>query len=103
MEYVCSNRDETVFARAISSPASSGADRVVHVLKGSTAKGDAYKYAYVSRLKSLLDQGVVVERGGVYEFTRDCEFNSPGAAASFVLGYVASGSRWRGPRGKSLG
>ena len=62
---------------------------------------DPKKYDH-SRLKRLIEEGAVEKRGETYTFTRDYQFNSPSAAASFVLGRNARPKAWKFESGRAL-
>jgi hypothetical protein len=51
----------------------------------------------------LIQDGTLVDKQGVYVFTKDVEFSSPSAAAAVVHGGSANGlTAWRDGRGKTL-
>ncbi len=53
--------------------------------------------------RRLIQDKTLVERDGVYVFTRDVEFSSPSAAAAVVHGGSANGlTAWKDNSGKSL-
>ncbi len=57
----------------------------------------------VSLRKKLVQQGTLVEKDGLYVFTKDVEFSSPSAAAAVVHGGGANGlTAWRDANGKSI-
>lgn len=72
------------------------------VCKGSTAALKATKSAYgpkhryiVEKREELRSQGVLVEKDGVYRFSRDYLFNSSSIAASVVWGSSVNGrDKW---------
>lgn len=71
------------------------------VFKGSTAviQERPACQSYLSNLrKKLVSDGVLVERDGVYVFTKDTEFPSPSGAASVIHGGGVNGlTEWREP------
>ncbi|MEO6968274.1 MAG: GIY-YIG nuclease family protein [Rhodanobacteraceae bacterium] len=79
------------------------------VFKGSTAvltlrpsAEGRHPYVVVLRQK-LIQDGTLVEKSGVYQFTKDAEFSSPSAAAAVVHGGGANGlTAWRNQNGKAL-
>ena len=57
----------------------------------------------VARRKELVLEGVLVDDGGSYLFTKDTEFTSPSAAAAVVHGGGANGlTSWKTSQGKTL-
>ena len=57
----------------------------------------------VALRRKLVQNGTLMEQGGVYIFTQDTEFSSPSAAAAVVHGGGANGlTAWRDANGKSL-
>ena len=62
------------------------------------------QHPYVVTLRHKLAQdGTLIEKDGVYEFTQDAEFSSPSAAAAVVHGGGANGlTAWRNSEGKTL-
>jgi hypothetical protein len=57
----------------------------------------------VALRQKLVQDGTLVEKGGVYVFTQDAEFSSPSAAAAVVHGGGANGlTAWRDAAGKTL-
>jgi len=57
----------------------------------------------VSLRQQLIADGVLVQRDGYYEFTKDTEFTSPSAAAAVVHGGGANGlTAWKTIQGKTL-
>jgi hypothetical protein len=79
------------------------------VFKDSTAmveeRQSAEQYhSFVLRLRQrLLDEGVLVQKGNLYVFMKDYEFNSPSSAASAIAGGGTNGLRsWRYSDGASI-
>lgn len=76
------------------------------VFKGSICNLTETKSAgdYVINMrKRLIDDGVLVKRGDVYEFQTDYIFSSPSAAAAVVLARRANGwTEWKYENGKTL-
>ena len=79
------------------------------VFKGSTAvlalrpSAEGQHPFVVARRQQLIQDGTLVEEGGVYVFTQDAEFSSPSAAAAVVHGGGANGlTAWRDANGKTL-
>jgi hypothetical protein len=78
------------------------------VFKGSTAvlqeRAQAHKWpASIAMRKQLIDDGTLVRKDDVYEFTRDVEFSSPSAAAAVIEGGSANGLiEWKTHDGKRL-
>jgi hypothetical protein len=88
--FLCRSKKNNVSAEAFIE-----GDNTFLVRKGSTAKGDP-KRPPAGRLHKLLAEGVVVEvPGHRYEFLKNCQFNSPSAAASFVLGRSGKPDDWK--------
>lgn len=57
----------------------------------------------VSLRQQLIADGVLIQRDGYYEFTKDTEFTSPSAAAAVVHGGGANGlTAWKTIQGKTL-
>lgn len=53
--------------------------------------------------RSLVEQGVFVDRGQYFEMTQDYTFNSPSTAAGVLLGRSANGrTGWKTPEGHTL-
>ena len=53
--------------------------------------------------RSLVDQGILVDRGQYYEMTQDYTFNSPSYAAGTLLGRAANGrTEWKTANGHTL-
>jgi hypothetical protein len=51
----------------------------------------------------LLDNGVLVEEGGVLRFTQDFVFSAPSAASDIVLGGSTNGrTSWKDAKGRTL-
>ncbi|MGR5265074.1 anti-phage-associated DUF3780 domain-containing protein [Photobacterium damselae] len=74
--------------------------------KGSTANiavAKSLRPAARKLRQKLLDEGVLVEDGEVYSFTRECTFKSPSLAACVIAGNPRSGmDAWRDLKGRSL-
>ena len=78
------------------------------VLQGSTAvlqeRQSAKRWPYVIALrKELIDDGTLIQKDGLYLFTRDAEFSSPSAAAAVIEGGSANGlidwsQGWKSPQ-----
>ena len=79
------------------------------IFKGSTAvlalrpsAEGQHPYVVVLRQK-LIQEGTLVEKGGVLQFMKDAEFSSPSAAAAVIHGGGANGlTAWRDRTGKAL-
>lgn len=57
----------------------------------------------VARRKKLIQDGTLIEKDGLYIFTKDSEFTSPSAAAAVVQGGGANGlTAWKNEVGKTL-
>jgi hypothetical protein len=53
--------------------------------------------------QTLIDEGVLVEKGEFFEFSDDYIFSSPSTAASIVMGRNANGlTEWKNLKGKTL-
>ncbi len=53
--------------------------------------------------QTLIDEGVLVEKGEYFEFSDDYIFSSPSTAASIVMGRNANGlTEWKNLKGKTL-
>lgn len=79
------------------------------VLEGSTAvvserPSAETQHPYVVALrKKLVQDGTLLEKEGLFVFTKDTEFDSPSAAAAVVHGGGANGlTAWKDSGGKSL-
>ena len=79
------------------------------VFKDSTAvltvrpSAEAQHPYVVSLRKKLVQLGILVEKDGLYVFTKDAEFSSPSAAAAVVHGGGANGlTAWRDAHGRSI-
>ena len=78
------------------------------VFRGSTAvledRPSAQSYPYVlAQRKELITDGTLIEKDGVFVFTKDTEFSSPSAAAAVICGGSANGlTAWKNKDGKSL-
>ena len=60
--------------------------------------------AWIRELRvALIDDGVLVQRGDVYVFQRDCAFSAPARATSAILARSASGHQeWEDEGGTKL-
>jgi Domain of unknown function (DUF4357) len=57
----------------------------------------------VALRQKLIQDATLVEKGGLYVFTKDVEFSSPSAAAAVIHGGSANGlTAWKDERGRSL-
>lgn len=78
------------------------------VFQGSTAvledRPSAQSYPYVlNQRKELIANGTLIQKDGLFVFTKDCEFSSPSAAAAVIHGGSANGlTAWKNKDGKSL-
>jgi hypothetical protein len=78
------------------------------VFRGSTAvledRPSVQNYPYVLALrKELIANGTLMEKEGLFAFTKDSEFSSPSAAAAVIHGGSANGlTAWKNADGKSL-
>lgn len=78
------------------------------IFKGSTAvleeRPSAESYPYViAQRKQLIDDGTLIKKDGLLEFTKDSEFTSPSAAAVVIHGGSANGLvAWKTKEGKAL-
>ncbi len=79
------------------------------IFKGSRAvladrPSAAVQHPFVVTLRrKLVEEGVMVEDGGSYLFTKDTEFTSPSSAAAVVHGGGANGlTAWKNSLGKTL-
>ncbi|MCS6885516.1 MAG: GIY-YIG nuclease family protein [Acidobacteriota bacterium] len=76
------------------------------VRAGSQAVKDASPstHAYLREMRAtLIQQGVLVDKGRFYEFAQDYVFSSPSMAAGVVLGRNANGRiEWKDTRGRTL-
>ena len=78
------------------------------VFKGSTAvlheRESAKNWpATLAIRKQLITDGTLIEKDGLYEFTRDVQFTSPSAAAAVIHGGSANGLiAWKTKNGVSL-
>jgi len=50
----------------------------------------------------LINDEVLVEKDGLYEFSKDYLFNSPTTAGSIVIGYAANITEWKTNDGRTL-
>lgn len=72
------------------------------VLKDRPSAQERHPFA-VNLRQNLVADGTLVEKNGLYAFTKDTEFSSPSSAASVVHGGGASGPReWKSSDGKTL-
>lgn len=59
--------------------------------------------SYSNLRKTLIEKGIVIEKGGKLEFNENFEFPSPSTAAAIILGYSVNGrTTWKDKYGKSL-
>ena len=78
------------------------------VFRDSTAvfedRPSAQSYPYVlAQRRELITNGTLVEKNGLFAFTKDTEFTSPSAAAAVIHGGSANGlMAWKTAEGKSL-
>lgn len=76
------------------------------VIKGSQAtmaEAESILEATKKARKLLLDQGIIVQKDNLYEFTQDYPFSSVSRAASVIGGNNASGRElWKNAAGKKL-
>jgi hypothetical protein len=78
------------------------------VFQGSTAaleqRPAAESYPDVlARRKQLIADGTLIEKDGLFVFTRDTEFSSPSAASAVIKGGSSNGlTAWKTSDGKSL-
>ncbi len=57
----------------------------------------------LNRRKRLLEEGTLVEKNGVLQFTRDYPFSSPSGASDLVLGRSSNGwTEWKFENGRTL-
>ena len=75
------------------------------VLKGSHCSKETVKSigeGWIRLRKKLLENGVLVNRGEIYEFVDNAVFSSPSAASSVILGRQTAGPLyWITPEGKT--
>ncbi|MGA2798473.1 MAG: GIY-YIG nuclease family protein [Thermoguttaceae bacterium] len=78
------------------------------VFRGSTAvledRPSAQSYPYVlTQRKELIANGTLIEKEGLFHFSKDSEFSSPSAAAAVIHGGSANGLiAWKNEEGKTL-
>jgi hypothetical protein len=79
------------------------------VFKGSTAvialrpSAETQHPFVVSRRQKLVQDGTLVEKDGLFVFSKDTEFSSPSAAAAVIHGGGANGlTAWRDSKGRTL-
>ena len=78
------------------------------VFRDSTAvfedRPSAQSYPYVlAQRRELITNGTLIEKNGLFAFTKDTEFTSPSAAAAVIHGGSANGlTAWKNADGKSL-
>ncbi|MEC3905749.1 GIY-YIG nuclease family protein [Tamlana sp. 2201CG12-4] len=76
------------------------------VFKGSQVKKDTVPscHEYLINLRQKLIQNeILIEKNGVFEFTQDYVFNSPSTAGGVVLGRSTNGwTKWKNKDGKTL-
>ena len=58
---------------------------------------------FITYRQKLIDEGVLVDKGGYFEFSDDYIFSSPSTAAVMVMGRNANGlTEWKNKEGKTL-
>lgn len=76
------------------------------VFKGSQVKKDAVPSCHdylVNLRKKLVENDILIEQNGNYEFAQDYVFNSPSTAGGVVLGRSTNGwIQWKNKDGKTL-
>lgn len=76
------------------------------VFKNSKAAGSTVTSMasnFVTLRQTLIDEGVLVDRGEFFEFSDDYIFSSPSTAAVMVMGRNANGlTEWKNKNGKTL-
>lgn len=76
------------------------------VVKGSKAAGvtvPSMTQPFLNLRQKLIDQGILLNKGEVYEFSEDYIFASPSTAAAMVMGRNANGlTEWKQQNGKTL-
>lgn len=76
------------------------------VFKGSQAKKETVPscHEYLINLRQkLLQNDIIIEKNGNYEFLQDYIFNSPSTAGGVVLGRSTNGwTKWKNKEGKTL-
>ena len=76
------------------------------VFKGSKAAGstvNSITQNFTNIRQKMIDEGIIIQNGEVYEFPDDYIFSSPSTAASIVLGRNANGlTEWKLKSGKTL-
>ena len=76
------------------------------VFKGSKAAGstvNSITQNFTNIRQKMIDEGIIIQNGEVYEFPDDYIFSSPSTAASIVLGRNANGlTEWKPKSGKTL-
>lgn len=76
------------------------------VTEGSQATKNEFPSAQqhvINKRKELIKLGVLQQKGDVYEFTRDYQFQTPSSASCVVLGRSSSGwVEWKDENGKPL-
>lgn len=97
---------EAKLAKAVGLPIGDNHSPEFLVKKGSTANialAKSLRPAIRDLRQQLLDDGVLVTDGAVYNFTKDYLFKSPSAAACVIAGNPRSGmDAWRDFHGRSL-
>lgn len=59
--------------------------------------------SYSNRRKTLIEKGIVVQKGNKLVFNENFEFSSPSTAAALILGYSVNGREaWKTTDGKSI-
>ncbi|MDX1460839.1 MAG: GIY-YIG nuclease family protein [Xanthomonadales bacterium] len=62
-----------------------------------------YVRGFYDLRNDLIKNGVLVQKGDIYEFTQDYAFSSPSAASSVILGRSSNGrTEWKNASGKTL-
>jgi hypothetical protein len=76
------------------------------VIKGSKAAlitVNSITHSFLNYRQSLIDKGILLQNGQIYEFTEDFIFSSPSTAAVIVMGRNANGlQEWKLSNGKTL-
>lgn len=107
-EFKQKQKQETFFCKGVRGADGQGeqtSDGFV-VFKGSKAAGVAVASMtanFVALRQKLITEGVLIDKGGYFEFPDDYIFTSPSTAASMVLGRNANGLvEWKQKDGKTL-
>lgn len=76
------------------------------VFRGSQLKKETVTscYEYLINLRQkLLNNEIIIEKNGIYQFAQDYVFNSPSTAGGVVLGRSTNGwTKWRNKDGITL-